>query len=73
MEKAVLIYFEPIYSFCLGNSIGETGMKSLLLAVQYQTTLCALSPHPALKGLLKLSLQVSRYITTIITIYAPIH
>ncbi|XP_071825143.1 leucine-rich repeat-containing protein 71-like isoform X2 [Apostichopus japonicus] len=39
------------------NSIGEAGIKSLLLAVQYQTTLCALSPHPAMKGLLKLSLQ----------------
>lgn len=39
------------------NKIKEPGIKSLLLAVQYQTALCSLSPHPSLKGLLKLSLQ----------------
>ncbi|XP_041457800.1 leucine-rich repeat-containing protein 71-like isoform X5 [Lytechinus variegatus] len=38
------------------NHIGESGMKSLLLAVQYQQTLSTLSPHPALKGLMRLSI-----------------
>ncbi|XP_072174280.1 leucine-rich repeat-containing protein 71-like [Diadema setosum] len=38
------------------NQIGEAGMKALLLAVQYQQTLSTLSPHPALKGLMRLSI-----------------
>ncbi|XP_011676755.1 leucine-rich repeat-containing protein 71 isoform X13 [Strongylocentrotus purpuratus] len=38
------------------NNIGEPGMKALLLAIQYQQTLGTLSPHPALKGLMRLSI-----------------
>ncbi|XP_038058512.1 leucine-rich repeat-containing protein 71-like isoform X33 [Patiria miniata] len=38
------------------NEIGEAGLKSLLLALQYQITLANLAPHPALKGLMRLSL-----------------
>jgi hypothetical protein len=39
------------------NEIGEAGLKSLLLALQYQITLANLAPHPALKGLMRLSLS----------------
>ncbi|XP_071788272.1 leucine-rich repeat-containing protein 71-like isoform X16 [Asterias amurensis] len=38
------------------NEIGEAGLKSILLAVQYQITLANLAPNPALKGLMRLSL-----------------
>ena len=51
------------YIYCLycapGNEIGEAGLKSILLAVQYQITLANLAPNPALKGLMRLSLGVS--------------
>ncbi|XP_033098085.1 leucine-rich repeat-containing protein 71-like isoform X23 [Anneissia japonica] len=39
------------------NNITEIGMKSLLLAVQYQITLLNLTPSPALKGILRMSLN----------------
>ncbi|XP_071942271.1 leucine-rich repeat-containing protein 71-like isoform X12 [Antedon mediterranea] len=38
------------------NKITDTGMKGLLLAVQYQITLLNLAPSPAMKGILRMSL-----------------
>ena len=41
------------------NQIGEEGVKSLLLAVVYQTTLAEFqSPKPGATGLMRLSLHV---------------
>ena len=50
------------YFISAGNQIGEAGMKGLLLAIQYQQTLSTLSPHPALKGLMRLSIAVSSFL-----------
>ncbi|XP_070537401.1 leucine-rich repeat-containing protein 71-like isoform X28 [Ptychodera flava] len=39
------------------NQISEGGFKALLLGVQYQMTLNSLQPNPALKGLMRISLN----------------
>ncbi|XP_077861587.1 leucine-rich repeat-containing protein 71-like [Saccoglossus kowalevskii] len=39
------------------NKITEDGFESLLLAIQYQTTLAMMDPKPALKGLMRVSLN----------------